>query len=251
MTDFVKMEGLGNDFILIEGPRELQPTEVKALSDRRRGIGADGVLVVHGGSTDSVRLEVFNADGSEAELSGNGLRCAARYAIDRGWGDPAHLTMETQAGSHRVERLAENSYRVELGEVTVEGTREIAGRTVHAASIGNPHAVVLVSDPSHEDVAVTGPEIAAAFQSGANVGFAAVPQSDHLQLRVWERGVGETLACGTGAAAAHAVALTAGLIEPRATASLNGGDLTVETIDDTSWITGPAHYVFEGTWERR
>ncbi|MFQ5967897.1 MAG: diaminopimelate epimerase [Acidimicrobiia bacterium] len=250
MTAFTKMEGLGNDFIVLEGPKDLDPSEVAFWSDRRRGIGADGVLVVTP-KNGRISMEVFNADGSRAELSGNGLRCAARYAADRELAPAAGLVVETLAGSHQVARLASGEYRAELGRVKLTGERQLAGRIVHTASIGNPHAVVLVGDPEEEDVAVVGPEIASEFEGGVNVGFLAVERHDRLRLRVYERGAGETLACGTGAAAAHALAVDRDMADSPAVVSLRGGDLIVEIDAGTTWITGPARYVFEGSWGLR
>ncbi len=250
MTSFTKMEGLGNDFVVLEGPATVSPDQAVAWCDRTRGIGADGVLVVTG-ARGSVHLSVRNANGSSAELSGNGLRCAARFAHDRGWAGDDPFVIETAAGRHRVDRQPTGDFRVELGEVRMGPALDVGGRTVQTADIGNPHAVLLSADPDAEDVASVGQQVAAVFETGANVGFLAVDRPDRLRLRVWERGVGETLACGTGAAAAHAVARDRGEAASSAVVELKGGDLAVEIVDGISWIAGPARYVFEGTWDPR
>jgi diaminopimelate epimerase len=246
--EFVKMEGLGNDFVVVDGPFEPTPDQVAAWCDRRRGVGADGVLVVTPVDRDMVRMGYWNADGSAAEMCGNGLRCVARHAVDTRMVDGPEFTVDTPVGPRRV-TVGEHAVRAELGRVTVEGRRlEVAGFDVEAASVGNPHAVVIVDHDEPVAVPEAGPKIETdpAFPERANVGFASVVATDRILLRVWERGVGETLACGTAAAAAAAVANRRGLTEQKVTVELPGGALDVELIDGIAWIEGPARTVFTG-----
>ena len=245
--DFVKMEGLGNDFVVLEGPLTPTPLQVAAWCDRRRGIGADGVLVVTPG--DTVRMGYWNADGSAAEMCGNGLRCVARFARTRGLASRDDFIVTTPIGPRRVVVGAE-SVRAELGKVQVgDDSVEIAGYRAIPVSTGNPHAVVFVDDCYAVPIAAAGPlvETDPAFPGRANAGFATVITPGRIALRVWERGVGETLACGTGAAAAVAAAQARGLSSGKVTVGLPGGDLLVEILDGIAWIEGPARMVYSGS----
>ncbi len=244
------MEGLGNDFVVVEGPRTVTAPEVVAWCDRRRGIGADGVLVVTPEGPDRVRMQYWNADGSAAEMCGNGLRCVARLAHDRGWVAGTTFRIFTAVGE-REARVAE-LVTVHLGVPQAGPVEEleVAGVTVRPVEVGNPHAVVFVEDPASAPVGELGPRIGTdrRFPDGTNVGFAAVRAPDLLELRVWERGVGETPACGSGAVAAAAVAHRLGRADPSATVRLPGGELKVTLDDGGAWLTGPARHVFEGEW---
>lgn len=248
--DFVKMEGLGNDFIVVDGPVEFSPADIQRLCDRRRGIGADGVLEVtpleHDGA--SVRMRYWNADGSAAEMCGNGLRCVARYAYDRGLVPGSSFVVETPVGRNGADVGDNGTVRVQLGGFTVGEELAIDGRRFHRASVGNPHAVTFVDEAPTELVHSVGAavEIDPAFPDGTNVEFVTV-RPDGLAMRVWERGVGETQACGTGAAAVAAVAHSVGAGGAVTSVDLLGGRLEVELIGDQAWITGPATYVFSGT----
>jgi diaminopimelate epimerase len=245
---FTKMEGLGNDFVVIEGPRELSGEQVRRLCDRRRGIGADGVLVVTRIDAAHVRMGYWNADGSEAELCGNGLRCVAAFAAERGYVDGSVFVIETAVGS-RTARLEEGIITVELGPARVADARNnVRGASLREVNVGNPHAVVQVDDVATAAVGEVGPEIEAAYPDGVNVEFVAVRSPNLLDVRVWERGVGETLACGTGAAAAVGAACAEGLTGPDTIVRLPGGELRVRYEGDVAWITGPAEFVFEGEW---
>ncbi len=250
--EFVKMEGLGNDFVVIEGPRDVSSDEVAAWCDRRHGIGADGVLVVTPVAPDRIAMHYRNADGSAAEMCGNGLRCVARFGYDLGWVSGAAFMVETAVGDLPVEILADGNVRALLG-TPGDGPGvafEHRGHVVHPVSVGNPHAVILVDDPATAPVTSLGPELEtdARFAAGTNVEFAAVVAPDRVRLRVWERGVGETLACGTGAAAtAYLVHREAGGAA-RTTVELPGGELVVDLDRDGAWIEGPARTVFCGTW---
>lgn len=247
---FVKMEGLGNDFVVVDGPRDISTEQIGAWCDRRRGIGADGVLEVSGaeaaGGAD-VRMRYWNADGSVAEMCGNGLRCVARYAHDRGMVEGPEFVIATAVGRNRAQVLDDGRVRVQLGPFEVGDLVDVDGRAFRCASVGNPHAVTFVDEAPTELVHSLGPRVETdgQFAEGANVEFVTV-HDGHLSLRVWERGVGETLACGTGAAAAAAVAMADGAAGSTVTVELLGGPLDVDLVDDQAWITGPANYVFRG-----
>ncbi|MFP4073418.1 MAG: diaminopimelate epimerase, partial [Actinomycetota bacterium] len=200
--DFTKMQGLGNDFIVMDGPIGLAREEIAELCDRRFGIGADGLLAVTRG--DPIRMEYWNADGSPAEMCGNGLRCVARYAYDRGWAADRNYGIQTAVGTRGV-RVLEDRVEAELGRPKLEGVRAIEGIDYEIVDMGNPHAVAFVDDPGTVEVASVGKGLQTEFPNGSNVEFAALDGSG-VAMRVWERGVGETMACGTGIAAVAAVA---------------------------------------------
>lgn len=249
--DFTKMEGLGNDFVMLDGPVVLDSETVAALCDRRRGVGADGVLIVSPLGPARVKMEYMNADGSPAEMCGNGLRCVARRAVDLGLVDGPDFVVETAVGPRRVSVLTPDLIRVELGPVEVAARDEmIDGYAVRSVNVGNPHAVIFVEDPAASDVEGVGSRLEhnAAFPGGANVEFGAALSSDSIAMRVWERGVGETLACGTGAAAVVAAAAATGRSASVATVRLPGGLLDVEISNGVAWITGPATTVYSGVW---
>ncbi len=244
---FVKMEGLGNDFVVFEGPLVLSADRVSALCDRRRGVGADGVLVVTP-LGERVRMEYWNADGTPAEMCGNGLRCVGRLAVDRGMVEGAEFTVETPVGPRRV--IVGDQVTVDLGRVTVTGSVDIDGARYHEADVGNPHAVRIVDDPDLVPVAEVGSKVEhhPRFPAGVNVEFVTVAGPDRIRLRVWERGVGETLACGTGAVASVAVSHRLGVTGSDVEVDLPGGTARVRIDEDRSWLTGPARVVFEGEW---
>lgn len=242
------MEGLGNDFVVIDGPVP-SGDEIRHWCDRRRGIGADGVLRVttshHDGA--AIRMQYWNADGSDAAMCGNGLRCVARYGLDHGLTDGKQFGVETAVGINRAEVLEGNLVRVELGRYDVGDTLRIDDVDYVRASVGNHHAVTFVDDPERAPVTTVGPQIEVheSFSEPVNVEFVSVVDSG-LRMRVWERGAGETHACGSGAAAAVAVAAHRGLVEPATNVELPGGSLAVELIDGVAWITGPANVAFAG-----
>lgn len=247
--DFVKMEGLGNDFIVVEGP--FDPRLVSSWCDRRRGIGADGVLAVTTDEEGGVGMAYWNADGSPAEMCGNGLRCVARYAVERGLVAGPEFVVQTAVGSHPVV-VRDEDVRAYLGTIGDPGVGplELAGYHLESVSVGNPHAVALVPDCYSAPVSAVGPIVEGDphFPERTNVEFATVVSPQRMALRVWERGVGETLACGTGAAAAVAVAHRRGLTGSRVEVDLPGGRLVVELDDEGgAWIEGPAVSVFGGS----
>ncbi|HET8739749.1 MAG TPA: diaminopimelate epimerase [Acidimicrobiia bacterium] len=241
------MQGLGNDFIVIEGPATLTPEEIDALCDRRFGIGADGVLVVTRG--EPITMEYWNADGSAAEMCGNGLRCVARFAYDRGWAPGPDFQVDTPVGLRGV-RVHDGLVEAELGPAVLDGRREIDGREYQVVDVGNPHAVTFVDDPSEVDVVGIGTAAQGEFASGSNVEFATLTD-DGITMRVWERGVGETLACGTGMAAVAAVANRMFEVESPVAVTVPGGQASIDLRDGVAWIIGPAEYSFRGSVEAR
>lgn len=248
--DFVKMEGLGNDFIIVEGPAAISPSAAQRWCDRRFGIGADGVLLATPLAGQKVAMEYWNADGSKAEMCGNGLRCVAKLAVMRGWVDQAPMEIETAVGPLGAEVLADGRVRALMGHPKRgdSDSLEVAGVTVRPVNVGNPHAVIFVDDPLTAPVTDLGPRIERheLFPEGTNVEFVKVETGSRIRMRIWERGVGETMASGTGAtAAAFAAALYEGAQSP-IEVLLPGGSLTVEILDHEAWVTGPANFVFSG-----
>jgi diaminopimelate epimerase len=271
---FAKYQGIGNDFVMLADPRdelELTPTLVRALSDRRFGVGADGVIRVAPGTDGTdLAMEYVNADGSVGEMCGNGIRCLALFARAEGLTDATRLRVATGAGVVTVEIGEDGRVRVDMGPpifqpdaipVRWEGTDalhaklELDDEVIEAAclSMGNPHAVLFVDDPEGAPVTTLGPRLEAheAFPNRTNVEFVRVVAPERVEMRVWERGVGETLACGTGAcAAAVAARLVAGAAANMIVA-LPGGELEIEwngslEHDEPVFMTGPAARSFEG-----
>ena len=238
------MHGLGNDFVVIDDAGlVVTPDLVRALCDRHFGIGADGVLKVDLVSG-IVTMGYWNADGSEAEMCGNGLRCVARLAVDRGLVEEGEFVVETPAGPKRVRVGSEIS--VDLGIPVVGDIVLSEGHFFRTVDVGNPHAVLEVEDVANAPVATVGPAVQSAFAEGANVEFVSI-DADHVDMRVWERGVGETLACGSGIVAAAAIARRNGGGD-EIVVSMPGGTARVEFRDGGAWLVGPVEYVFEGEW---
>lgn len=260
---FTKMHGLGNDYIYLnclncmpDDPSAL----AKALSDRHFGIGGDGLICICSSEFADFRMRMFNADGSEGAMCGNGIRCVGKYAYDKGLTDKTELTIETASGMKhltlytgqgKVTSAAVDMGVPEIGGITKIAVKEITYTGVEV-SVGNPHFVVAVPDVNAVDVVCIGPLIERhpRFPGGVNVEFVQVLGHDRFKMRVWERGSGETLACGTGACAAAAVLANAGKIGRRVTACLPGGDLEIlwRQWDDHLLMIGPAVTVFEGEW---
>jgi diaminopimelate epimerase len=241
------MHGFGNDFVVVDPPVELGSDLVRSLCDRRFGVGADGVLQV--GFDQVVTMDYWNADGSRAEMCGNGLRCVARRAVDLGLVATDAFEVATPIGRKRV-RVEPDTVSVDLGPIGVGDSVTIDGHDYRRVDVGNPHAVRL-SDPDSLDVATVGAEVEhhGLFPNGANVEF-YVPWRDDasVRMRVWERGVGETLACGTGMVAVAAAARTDGVVRGSAVAVTVPGGTGIVTFDDGVWLTGPATTVFSGEW---
>lgn len=243
---FEKWHGCGNDFIVVEGTeldRPLGPDRVRALCDRRFGIGADGILVVGRPTGRRWPVAIHNADGSLAESCGNGSRCVARYLLDRHGGSECEL--ETRGGIVRARREGE-AVGIDLAAPRVLGEVAVGASTGTRVDAGNPHVVVFVDDPGTADLAALAGSWRAAA-GDANVGAARVRTPTEIELRVNERGVGETLACGTGACAAVAAASARGLVGGEVSVRLPGGTLLVRSGKERYELWGPAERVFVGT----
>ena len=237
------MEALGNDFVLVGPEVTVDVDLVRGLCDRHRGVGADGLLHVRS-SEGVIVMGYWNADGSVAEMCGNGLRCVARYAFDQGLSPLAEFEVLTQVGSRRV--AVSELPRVETGPTSVGAPFLFENRDFVPVRVGNPHAVTIVGEVGAADVAGVGRRLEAATPEGVNVEFVRIADRSHLEMRVWERGVGETLACGSGMVAAVTAAHHLGLVEEVVTVQVPGGIGEVALTGDSSWLTGPARYVFSG-----
>jgi diaminopimelate epimerase len=275
---FSKYQGLGNDFLLIDarilgelGSQEHNPEEIRQICDRRYGIGADGLILAlpprQGGE---LRMRIFNADGSEPEMCGNGIRCLARFLADRDGDAPGRRWLiETLAGTIVPELQADGSVRVDMGPPCLspetvpttlavgpaglpQGILMVAGQTlaVAACGMGNPHVVIPVADLDAVDLEALGPQLEQheAFPARTNVHFVQVLSPNHLRMRVWERGAGPTLACGTGACATLVVCHRLGMAERCARLDLPGGPLQIDWDEASNhlFMTGPAEAVFDG-----
>ncbi|HQD35800.1 MAG TPA: diaminopimelate epimerase [Thermodesulfovibrio thiophilus] len=268
--NFVKMHGLGNDFILIDClKQDLPDPQAFAIKycNRRFGIGADQLLLIYPSEIADFSMRIFNADGSEVEMCGNGIRCFAKYIWDRGLSQKEILEVETLAGIVKPKKVGElvqvdmgkPEFRPEKIPVDAEGdiafdiALEVYGwhARLNCVSMGNPHAVIfLEEDPKNFAVSKYGPAIEThpIFPKRTNVEFAFVKNSKEIIMRVWERGAGETLACGTGACATAVAAMKKKLVENKVTVHLLGGDLLIEWQENGHvYMTGPAEEVYEGT----
>lgn len=265
---FVKMQGLGNDFVVLDALRgDLPPLDFSEASrtfcDRRRGIGGDGVLLVENGDRAPFRMRMWNPDGSESEMCGNGLRCAAALIRDRAYTDTPVLDIETGAGvlhaGFEGDQVSVDMglARLTRGAVGMTGAPEETfvegelpnGRRGTAVSMGNPHLVVFVDDVDTVDLAGEGSALEhhPLFPERINVHFSQVLGPDVVRVRVWERGAGATLACGTGACSVVAAGVETGRLARRSTVHLPGGPLVIEVADDRRVrMIGPAVTVFEG-----
>lgn len=275
MLEFSKYHGTGNDFVMvedIEGKISVSGELIAAICDRRFGVGADGLIRVTRPDDADFFMDYYNADGSVAEMCGNGVRCLGKFVHDRGLTDKTELAVETRGGikhlSIHTQGGAITSLTVDMGspaftraEIPMTGPAgetflvqrvKAGGRafTGSAISMGNPHLVLFVEeDPGDLDVESLGPELEfhEMFPEKANIEFAHV-YDGHINVRVWERGIGETMACGTGACAVLVAANEAGLVGTGAQVKFPGGILEVErTPDDSVLLTGPAEHVFDGT----
>ena len=257
---FTKMHGLGNDYIYLYCPDTVPadlPALARRLSDRHFGIGSDGLILILPATKADFRMQMFNADGSEGMMCGNGIRCVGKYVYDYGLTDRTELRIETASGVKgiilTVFEKAVTAVTVDMGEVTLQAPISVRhdGKefTFTPASIGNPHLVCFVSDVSTAPVDSLGSLLQRddRFPGGINVEFLQIHRLDHAQMRVYERGSGETLACGTGACAAFAVAEAQGLLQKQATLALLGGELSLaRNLNGRIQMTGNAITVFEG-----
>ena len=260
---FTKMQGLGNDYLYVFGDvPENAPEISRRLSDRRFGAGSDGMIYISGSSTADFSMRIFNADGSEAEMCGNGIRCVGKYVYDKGYTDRKTLTVETLSGIKKlsldVRRGKVRSVSVEMGqaETADDVTVAVGGKRLVCTpvSVGNPHAVFFTENAETVPLEEIGPviEYAPVFGRRVNVEFASVMPGNTVRMRVWERGSGITMACGTGACAAAAAAVKKKLCsaDVPVTVVLDGGKLIVTVSrDGRITMTGPAETVYEGETE--
>lgn len=277
---FAKYHGLGNDFVLLDcrdsGTPSMSPQQAQQMCDRNFGVGADGVIFVLPPDVPEAqyRMRIYNSDGSEPEMCGNGIRCMARFVADLEASEGAgSCTISTLAGLIVPQMCPDGSVRVDMGEPFLKAAdvpttlpSDEAGRVVEApltvagqewkvtcVGMGNPHAVVFVDDLDALDLATVGPafETDAVFPAKTNTEFVQVLSPTHLKMVVWERGAGPTLACGTGACALTVAAVLAGKAERSCTVSLPGGDLQIEwsEADNKIYMTGPAERVFAGSYK--
>ena len=272
---FTKMHGIGNDYVYVncfeekvENPSEL----AKKISDRHFGVGSDGLILIKPSRTADFEMEMYNADGSEGMMCGNGIRCVAKYVYDKGLTDKTKITVDTKGGRKSLDLTVENKkvtlVKVDMGspeflaekipvisesEQVIDEPFEVDGRAyrINCVSMGNPHCVVfLEEDVRRLDLPAIGPgfEKNGRFPDRINTEFANVIDRKTLRMRVWERGSGETLACGTGACATAVAAIANGLTEEEVTVRLLGGDLLVrwDKEENVVYMTGTAQIVFDG-----
>lgn len=271
---FTKMQGLGNDYVYvncfeekIENPSELA---VK-VSDRHFGIGSDGLILIRPSEVADFRMTMFNADGSESEMCGNGIRCVGKYVYDYGLTDKTEVSVETLAGIKYLKfiikdgkvdmvtvNMGEPILKPELvpvvgeGDAVIDSPIEVAGKEykMTCVSMGNPHSVVFVDDVDNFPLHEVGPlfEHHKAFPRRVNAEFCQVIDRTHARMRVWERGTGETLACGTGTCATAVACILNGKTEDEVTVTLLGGDLIIrwDREENVIYMTGPARVVFDG-----
>jgi diaminopimelate epimerase len=268
--DFFKMQGAGNDFVLIDGRHELEadwPALARSLSDRHFGVGADGLLLVRDSEAADFRMDMWNPDGSVAEMCGNGIRCFARYLFDRQAAGRDALAIETGAGVLTVHARGPNGWlQVSLGRPVLNGPYipvladanpvldlplPELGISVTCVSMGNPHAVQFVPEVSAVDLAMLGPRVERhpLFPHRVNFHICQVVSRTELRMRSWERGAGLTLACGTGAAATCVAARLHGFADETMRIHVPGGELEL-TWDRAGEVlmAGPAEYVYAGQW---
>lgn len=267
---FTKMQGIGNDFMVIDAIHqqvELTAEKVKAWADRHFGIGFDQLLVVEASEKVDFRYRIFNADGSEVQQCGNGARCFAKFVYDKGLTDKTEITVETASGVIVLYVEGNGWIKVNMGlpnfspaalpfeaHEQAESYDILVGDTAYqigAVSMGNPHAVLQVDDVMSAPVDALGAQLEShvRFPERVNVGFVQIVDRSHIDLRVYERGAAETLACGTGACAAMVVLRQSKRVADEVNVRLPGGDLTLSwsgKADDVVWMTGPAETVFEG-----
>lgn len=272
--NFTKMQGIGNDFVVLDArraPIRLDVEAMRLIADRRFGIGCDQILLLEppAGEMADVHYRIFNADGSEVEQCGNGARCIARYLHANGLNDKTEIVAETSSGLLTLYIELEEQVRVDMGvprfdpadiPLAVSERAEVYKLSLEqgefpfrAVSMGNPHAVLESGDVDTVPITVVAPLIQAhpMFPAGVNVGFMQINDPDHIRLRVYERGAGETLACGSGACAAVVCGIQAGMLSDCVDVDLPGGRLQIQWAggDSPVWMTGPAEFVFRGSMD--
>lgn len=275
MIKFTKMHGLGNDYVYIDAIHQKIEDEenlARFVSDRHFGIGSDGLILICKSSVADFKMRMFNADGSEAEMCGNGIRCVGKFVYDKGLTSKEVVTIETLAGIKTLKLNVKDgkveTARVDMGEPILESEKipvisnempvknlkvkaDTKEFTFTCVSMGNPHAITVVDSVDDFDVQKYGKiiEIDKAFPKKTNVEFIQIIDENNIKMRVWERGAGETLACGTGACGAAVACILNGLTSRNVTIGLLGGDLQIEwnEKDNHVYMTGPAVTVFEGS----
>ena len=276
---FSKMQGIGNDFIIINCFEEDVPDPSRLAIQMCRthyGVGADGLVLLEPADGADVSMRIFNADGSESEMCGNALRCIGKYMYERGMTDQKQLSVLTRGGIHELwmtveegvvtfvradmgsPELSPRHIPVDLpGEIVLKHRLQMMGQTmfITCVNMGNPHTVIFVRDPEVIDLPVLGPMIEhhPLFPRRTNVEFVRVIKRDVLQMRVWERGAGETLTCGTGACAALVAGVLTGSCDRSVQMKLAGGNLGLQwnAADNHVYMSGEANFVFDGIWEER
>lgn len=271
---FTKMHGIGNDFVVFNGIHQavkLTPEQLRYISNRRFGVGCDQILLVESAQTDAAdfRYRIFNANGGEVEQCGNGARCFMRFVREQGLSDKDLIRVETLSGIIELQLEADELVRVNMGvpefepslipfdadSVALSYPLEVDDQTLQigAVSMGNPHAVLQVDNVQLARVAQLGPIIEShpRFPNQVNVGFMEIVSPDHIRLRVYERGTGETLACGSGACAAVAIGRLHEQLAEKVTVSLPGGELIISWSGNHQpvWMTGSANTVYQGEIE--
>lgn len=278
MVKFTKMHGLGNDYVYMDAIHQTIENEsslARFISDRHFGIGSDGLILICQSEVADFKMKMFNSDGSQAEMCGNGIRCVGKFVWDKGLTNKTTVTIETLAGIKtlilNVEEGEVKSIKVDMGEPILEPQKipvmaiqePVQNLTVKAldkeftmtcVSMGNPHAITIVEDTKSFEVEKYGKilEIAPVFPNKTNVEFIEIVSKEHIKMRVWERGAGETLACGTGACATLVACYLNRLTNRVAKIELLGGNLDIEwnEKDNHVYMTGPAVTVFEGKLEK-
>ena len=276
MVEFIKMHGIGNDYIYVNCFEEVvtDPSRMAlVMSKQHFGVGSDGLVLIEPDDSADFGMRIFNSDGSEAEMCGNALRCIGKYVYERGLTDKTEVTVSTKGGlkvlklhveDNKVQKVTVDMGSPELnpgnipttltGDLVLKHRLQILGQTyfITCVNMGNPHAVLFVRDPDVVNVPEIGPIIEhhPLFPRRTNVEFVRVIDRGILQMRVWERGAGETLACGTGASAALVAAVLSGLCDREVQIKLTGGNLNVcwNAEDNHVYQTGPAAFVFDGNW---
>lgn len=274
---FTKMQGLGNDYVYVNGFVEKieNPSEMAIkVSDRHRGIGSDGLILINPSKCADFEMEMYNADGSRSEMCGNGIRCVGKYVYDYGLTDQTHIAVETLGGIKYLDLTVENGkvvlVKVDMGKpelkaelIPINSSSETilnepitVNKTEYkmtGISMGNPHAVIFIEDIEHLEIEKIGPQFEnhEAFPNRVNTEFVKVIDRHTASMRVWERGSGETQACGTGACAVAVACTLNGFTEEEVTVQLLGGDLHIvwDRQKDTVYMTGPAEVVFDGEWK--
>lgn len=274
---FTKMQGLGNDYVYVDCTKKKleNASEVAVkVSDRHFGIGSDGLILINASNVANFEMEMYNADGSRGEMCGNGIRCVAKYVYDYGLTDQTHISVETLGGIKYLDLTVEEGrvrqVRVDMGrpmlcpaeipviangESVIDMPIEVDGTEYRmtAVGMGNPHTVVFVEDVDGLEIERIGPKFEhhPCFPNRVNTEFVKVLDRNTVKMRVWERGSGETLACGTGACAVAVACILNGLTENKVTVQLLGGDLLIEwdREADKVYMTGPAEVVFDGEVE--